>query len=136
MEKKTLNVRKILGGNLRSIRKKLSLTQELLAEAVDLNPRQMSKLETGSHFPSCKTLEALCRTLNVHPSVFFKMDPCHELALTNSYNAPVYKVFRRDDEYYYQQYSFDGMVEEERINKKRPRKNYCQSLFMCVTIEN
>ena len=47
------------------------MTQEKLAEYVDIHPRQMSKIETGEHFPSCKTLEKICVALDVTPSFLF-----------------------------------------------------------------
>lgn len=48
-----------VGHNLKLIRKAKGITQEDLASIIGIHPRQLSKIETGEHFPSCKTLEKL-----------------------------------------------------------------------------
>ena len=60
------------GFNLKLIRKNKNITQEQLSEMIELHPRQLSKIETGSHFPSCKTIEKLCQALDTPPRVLDK----------------------------------------------------------------
>lgn len=55
------------GARVKFIRKSRNLTQEKLSEMIDIHLRQMSKIETGEHFPSYKTLENLCFSLNIQP---------------------------------------------------------------------
>ena len=54
-----------LGTNLKIIRKSKGITQEDLAGIIGIHSRQLSKIETGEHFPSCKTLEKICIALDV-----------------------------------------------------------------------
>ena len=48
-----------VGGNIKMFRKLKNITQEELAEIIGIHSRQLSKIETGEHFPSCKTLERI-----------------------------------------------------------------------------
>ena len=56
-----------LGNNIKLLRKLRNITQEELSELIGIHPRQLSKIETGEHFPSCKTLERLCIALEITP---------------------------------------------------------------------
>lgn len=76
--------REAFGFNLKLIRKAKNITQEKLCELIDLHPRQLSKIETGSHFPSCKTIEKLCRVLDVHPSRLFDFEYEDEYYMTGT----------------------------------------------------
>lgn len=62
------------GINLKITRKAKGITQEELAEIIGIHPRQLSKIETGEHFPSCKTLEKVCIVLDVSPKDLFDFD--------------------------------------------------------------
>ena len=55
----------LFGVRLRRYREKAYLTQEKLAEKVDISLRFYQSLELGTARPSLKTLIALSRTLNV-----------------------------------------------------------------------
>lgn len=59
------------GKNLKQIRKSKNITQEALAEMIGIHPRQVSKLETGEHFPNATTLENICVALSVAPAALF-----------------------------------------------------------------
>lgn len=68
------NFKNGLGANLKLIRKTRDITQEELSEIIGIHPRQLSKIETGEHFPSCKTLEKLCAILEVTPKELFDFE--------------------------------------------------------------
>lgn len=72
------------GFNLKFIRKSKNLTQEKLCELIDLHTRQLSKIETGGHFPSCKTVEKLCTALEVSPRELFDFDFENEECMTGT----------------------------------------------------
>ena len=72
------------GFNLKLLRKNKNITQEKLSELIELHPRQLSKIETGSHFPSCKTIEKLCQALDVSPKVLFDFYYDTELYMTGT----------------------------------------------------
>ncbi len=76
------NFKNVLGSNIKYLRKVRNITQEDLAGVIGIHSRQLSKIETGEHFPSCKTLEKVCITLNVQPRELFDFE-----FLTNEYEG-------------------------------------------------
>lgn len=66
-----MSLKKIFAANLKKIRKQKGLTQEELAELVNVAPRHISFLETAKSFPSCDLLERLSKVLNTGFSEFF-----------------------------------------------------------------
>ncbi|MBQ3642134.1 helix-turn-helix transcriptional regulator [bacterium] len=60
-----MDVKKIFGQRLKLLRVERGYTQESLAEQINLNPRQISKIETGDHLPSASTIDKICDTLDV-----------------------------------------------------------------------
>ena len=61
------NFKQAFGRNLKQIRKFRNITQEALAEMIEIHPRQVSKIETGDHFPNSSTLENICIALSISP---------------------------------------------------------------------
>ena len=57
--------RELLGRRIKELRKSKGFTQEYLAEKLKIEPRQLSKLETGRHYPSFETILGLLETFNV-----------------------------------------------------------------------
>lgn len=89
------NFKKGLGTNIQLIRKAKGLTQEELAGAVGIYARQLSKIETGTHFPSCATLESICTVLDVQPGVLFDfnfLEESDEAVMTGTDSNIVYRV--------------------------------------------
>ncbi len=50
---------------IKKYRKKLGITQEKLAELIDISPRQLQRIENGSSETSLKTLKKLIEVLNI-----------------------------------------------------------------------
>jgi transcriptional regulator with XRE-family HTH domain len=72
-QKKTiLSHRKILGETIRLYRKKADLTQEELAERVDLNWKYLGEVERGEKIISIEALLRIARVLEVRMATFFK----------------------------------------------------------------
>ncbi len=69
-----MDIKKLLGKRLRTIREVRNLSQELLAEKINMSPNSISKVERGLHFISPALLEKLCEFYNVEPEYFFKFD--------------------------------------------------------------
>lgn len=69
-----MDVKKIFGQRLKLLRVERGYTQESLAEQINLNPRQISKIETGDHLPSASTIDKICDTLDVLPHELFTID--------------------------------------------------------------
>jgi transcriptional regulator with XRE-family HTH domain len=58
--------RKLLGDGIRKFRKLAGLTQERLAERIDINPVYMGQIERGFRVPTVDVLLRLARALKVH----------------------------------------------------------------------
>ena len=68
---KNLDIRKLFGENVKFYRKKMGLSQEQLAEKLDVSPNHISVIETGGKFVTYKMLEKMISIFNVMPSVLF-----------------------------------------------------------------
>lgn len=66
-----MSIKKNLGNRIREIRISRSLTQEALAEKINLSAKSLSQIELGNNFVSAETLDELCSALNITPNVLF-----------------------------------------------------------------
>ena len=66
-----MTIKKNLGNRIREIRISRSLTQEVLAELVNISAKSLSQIELGNNFVSAETLEDICEALNINPKVLF-----------------------------------------------------------------
>lgn len=57
-----------LGRRVRQLRKDMHITQEELAERVDISASFLGHIERGTRIASLETLVKLCRALNTHPN--------------------------------------------------------------------
>ncbi len=69
-----MNIKKQLGEKIKRIRKSKNLTQEQLAEKVDISARNLSGIELGNYFPKAETLEKIIKALNVSTEEMFSND--------------------------------------------------------------
>ncbi len=60
-----MNTKELLGLKVKEMRKMRKITQEKLAEMIDVDNGYISKLEVGQNFPSIGTLEKIARALNI-----------------------------------------------------------------------
>ncbi len=63
--------KKLLGKRIQNIRKSKGLTQEKLAELINIETPSLSYLETGKYAPSIDTLQKLSEVLQVQPWEFY-----------------------------------------------------------------
>lgn len=66
------SVNKNIGKNVKALRTSRGLTQEQLAEAIGLERKSITAIETGRTFISCEVLVNLSNYFNVEPAFFFK----------------------------------------------------------------
>lgn len=71
MDKKKLDIAKILARNIHDQRVKQNLTQLQLAEAANVTPLSVSNIERAESWPKAETLEALAQALQVRPYELF-----------------------------------------------------------------
>ncbi len=65
------DLKKAIGKRIQNIRKSKKLTQEKLAEMINIEPTSLSYLETGKYSPSVETLQKLSEVLKVQPWEFY-----------------------------------------------------------------
>lgn len=66
--------KKLLGKKIQEIRKSRGLTQERLAEIVEMEPNSISIIESGRNFPTLSNLVKIANALGVGLSDFFAYD--------------------------------------------------------------
>lgn len=74
--------KKILGQKLRQYRKSKHLTQFELAELVGLNEKQISRIESGTNYPTFLTFASLINVLDINIEDFTKNISCSNSKLT------------------------------------------------------
>lgn len=60
-----------IGSAIKSIRKKLAITQYELAEKCDLSQTSLSQIETGIKRPSQRTITKVCSVLDIPESIIY-----------------------------------------------------------------
>ena len=83
-----MNIKKTFGEKIKRLRKAKNLTQEQLAEMIDIAPKNLSKIEVGTCFVSAETLENLIVALDTTTEEIFAND---HIKLPNELLAEIYK---------------------------------------------
>jgi len=63
--------KKLLGKRIKELRNKKGLTQERLAEMVDIGERNLSKIECGTYFIKAETLSKILSALDIEARELF-----------------------------------------------------------------
>lgn len=66
-----MNIKAIFGNNIHSYRKQRNLSQEQLAEKLDISVKHLSTLETGKVFASAELIETIALVLEVSVAALF-----------------------------------------------------------------
>ena len=69
-----MDVKKLVGANIRKERKKIGWTQEKLAMGSHLNPQYLSRLELGQENVKVETLQKIARVLKIKVGRLFDSD--------------------------------------------------------------
>ena len=69
-----MNLKKELGLRIKELRTKNKLTQERVAELVDITPKYQSRVETGSHFPSAELIEKYAQVFSTSPANVIRIE--------------------------------------------------------------
>lgn len=69
-----MNIKKQLGSKIKRLRRKRGLTQEQLAEKIEIAPRTLSGIENGENFLTAETLEKVVAALEVSGAELFAFD--------------------------------------------------------------
>ena len=66
-----MELKKLLGKNIKKYRKEKNFTQEKFAEIIGIDPKNVSKIENGNNYPSAETMTAIAKALNMDIYEFF-----------------------------------------------------------------
>lgn len=66
------SMRELLGRRIKELRKTKNMSQDQLAEKVDIDPKHLSRIEVGRSYPSLDTLESIAVVLGAEVKDFFE----------------------------------------------------------------
>ena len=66
-----MNIKTLLGLRIKELRKNKGLSQEKLAEKINISQNALSFIETGENFLSSDTLEKIINALEIEPEELF-----------------------------------------------------------------
>ncbi|MCD7879794.1 MAG: helix-turn-helix domain-containing protein [Candidatus Gastranaerophilales bacterium] len=69
-----IGIKELFGKRIKELRKEKNLTQEQLAEMINIDPRNIIKIENAQTFPRIQTLEKIVEVLEVNISDIFRME--------------------------------------------------------------
>ncbi len=72
-------LKKTIGEKIKFFRKKKGLSQDKLAEIVNIEMKSLSRIESGHNYPQCENLVAIARALSVAPWQFYFSDEIKDL---------------------------------------------------------
>ena len=72
------NFKKLFGKRIKELRIKQGLTQEQLAEMIEVGERNLSKIECGNVFVKASTIAKLIKALKVEPQELFEFSQYQE----------------------------------------------------------
>lgn len=72
-EEHKINIKEILGRNIKIARVCKGITQEKLAELVGVQPSTLRQTEAGKYFVKAETLQYLCEALEINPTRLFSL---------------------------------------------------------------
>lgn len=77
--------KKKLGLRIKELRKRKGLTQEQVAELIEMEQNTISVIESGRNFPTLVTLEKIAKILDVELSDFFNYDYLDDIETVKNY---------------------------------------------------
>ena len=90
------STKKLLGVRIKELRKTRGLSQEQLSEKIDIDPKHLSRIESGRSFPSLDTLEKLANALQVEIKDFFEF--AHEAKNTRELKEMISNLLKEVDD--------------------------------------
>ena len=69
-----MDIKREIGERIKRVRKQRGLTQEQLAEIMEISSRNLSNIELGVSFPKPETLEKFLKALNISTQTLFSND--------------------------------------------------------------
>ncbi len=92
-------IKQLLGKRIKEIRKSRKLTQEQLAEFINIETSSISNIESGKYYPTAENLDKIINVLNVTPQELFQLEHnknnetlIEEMTLSMKNNAELTKL--------------------------------------------
>ena len=96
-----MELKKNLGKHIKEIRKQRGLSQEKLAELVNIEQNILSYIETGNNFCKSETLKKIINALNIDPKELFYFGHLKsEQELLNEINRILHNNPKKIPEFY------------------------------------
>ena len=99
------DIKNLLGKRIKELRKQQNLTQEQLAEKMNIDQRNLSKIECGNNFITSDTLSRIVSALNIEPSELFTFKHLQEESILQEELLSAIKNNHTDIRLLYQLYS-------------------------------
>ena len=93
-----MQTKELLGLKIKELRKQKRLTQEQLAEMLNLDTGYISKLEVGRNFPTIGTLEKIASALDVELYELFQFSTSKELDFKSEITS-IYDSLNKEKQY-------------------------------------
>lgn len=74
-----IKLKKNIGEKIKFFRKKRGLSQDKLAEIVNIEMKSLSRIESGHNYPQCENLVAIALALGVSPWQLYFFDETKEI---------------------------------------------------------
>ena len=71
-------IKKLLGKRIQELRKAKKLTQEKVAEIIDIETASLSNIENGKYYPTAENLEKIINVLEISPQELFNFNHLKE----------------------------------------------------------
>jgi transcriptional regulator with XRE-family HTH domain len=91
------NVKEILARNLKDHRKRLGITQSVLAERAGLSTQYLGMIEVARNFPTADVLEQLAAALGIKSNELFSVSDSPEIAMEQLQQAILNSLDKRLD---------------------------------------
>ena len=72
------SIRELLGSNIKAYRRNLGISQEKLAEKIDIATNYLGLIEGGKKFPSADMIERIAVALGKDPTDLFAITPIQQ----------------------------------------------------------
>ena len=116
MEQERISIKGILAQNLKENRRKLGITQSILAERAGLSTHYLAMIELARKFPTADVLDRLAIALEINPYELFSVSVSPERAMDQLQNMILQNINLAMES------SLDKVI-EKRCNKCSFRNN-------------
>lgn len=98
MNNKEIDIKKIVGKNIKKYRKLKNLTQEKLAELLNVEVSTLSNLETGKSFPNQENLRKIIDILGIELEMLFTDKDINNLEFAQKDFEKRYELIKNNEE--------------------------------------